>query len=293
MAMLGPLPPDLQCRPILEDDWEGVADCLSRGFPQRRRSYWIRALTRMSQRPAIGDFPRYGIALENSGRIVGVILTLYAGYKGQEDEEVRCNLSSWSVDAEFRPYAMKLIMAVLRQRNVTFVNISPAPTTLNANKAMGFRPFSNGQVAFLPAANPARSGRVLDVRANPAEMAMLSERDRHILSEHSALGCLSLICVSDGQALPFVLMPRRILRGLVPCCQVVYCRSLADLSQCAGALGRSLLKSGILLCLVDAMEPVPGLFGRYFPRKGLKYFKGPKPPKAGDLTFTELVVFGP
>jgi len=253
----------------------------------------MRALTRMSQRPAIGDYPRYGMALENSGRIVGVILTLYAGYKGQQDEEVRCNLSSWSVDAEFRPYAMKLIMPVLRQKNVTFVNISPAPTTLNANKAMGFRPFSNGQVAFLPAIHPTRPGRVLDVRTEPAEMAMLSERDRYILSEHSALGCLSLICVGDGQAFPFVLTPRRIMHGLVPCSQVVYCRSLLELSQWAGALGRLLLRSGILLCVVDAMEPVPGLFGHYFPRKGLKYFKGPKPPSAGDLTFTELVLFGP
>ncbi|UCI07129.1 hypothetical protein [Mesorhizobium sp. B1-1-8] len=248
----------------------------------------------MSQRPAVGDFPRYGIALEKAGRIVGVLLTLYARYQGQDGEEVRCNLSSWSVDAEFRPYAMKLIWAVIRQRGVTFTNISPAPATLNANKAVGFRLFSNGQVAFLPAMNTARpSWRLLDVGADPAEMAMLSDKDRYILSEHAALGCLSLICVGDGQAFPFVLMPRRILHGLVPCGQVVYCRSLAELSQCAGTLGRFLLRRGILLCLVDAMEPVPGLFGRYFPRKGLKYFKGPKPPAAGDLTFTELVVFGP
>jgi hypothetical protein len=88
-------------------------------------------------------------------------------------------------------------------------------------------------------------------------------------------------------------MPRRILHGLIPCAQIVYCRSLADLSRCAGAVGRFVLRRGILLCLADAKEPIPGLFGRYFANRGIKYFKGPNPPAPGDLTFTELVVFGP
>ncbi|WP_245460525.1 MULTISPECIES: hypothetical protein [unclassified Mesorhizobium] len=106
------------------------------------------------------------------------------------------------------------------------------------------------------------------------------------------MGCLSLICVCDGLALPLVLKPRRILHGHVSCCQVVYCRSHADLVRCAGVVGRFLLRRGQLLCLVDAMGPVPGLSGRYFPNKGIKYFKGPKSPSPGDLTFTEMVLFG-
>lgn len=294
MAVLAALPPELRCRPIREADWEGVVDCLCRGFPERNRSYWTQALTRLSRRPAIAEFQQYGFALEKAGRIVGVVLTLYSRHRGQEGDEIRCNLSSWSVDAEFRPYAARLIATVLKRRDVTYTNISPAPATLKANWALGFRLFSSGQFAFLPALNPVqRSYRVLDVRPDLAEMAMLPDNERYILSEHSALGCLSLICICDGEAFPLVLMPRRILRGLIPSFQVVYCRSLADLSRCAGALGRFLLRRGILLCVVDAKEPVAGLFGWYRPNRGLKYFKGPKPPSPGDLTFTELVIFGP
>jgi hypothetical protein len=294
MAVLGALPPDVLCRPIREADWEGVVDCLCRGFPERDRSYWIQALTRLSQRPAVADFPQYGLALEKAGRIVGVVLTLYTRYRGQEGDEIRCNLSSWSVDAESRPYGAKLVTTILKQRDVTYTNISPAPATLKANWALGFRPFSTGQFAFLPALNSVpRSYRVLEVRPDLAEMAMLPDSEKYILSEHSALGCLSLICICDGVAFPFVLMPRRILRGLVPCYQIIYCRSLEDLSRCAGAVGRFLLRSGILLCVVDAKDPIAGLFGRYRHNSGLKYFKGPRPPSLGDLTFTELVVFGP
>ncbi|WP_192360528.1 hypothetical protein [Mesorhizobium mediterraneum] len=294
MAVLGALPPGVRCRPIREADWEGVVDCLCRGFPERDRSYWIQALTRLSQRPAIAECQQYGFALEKTGRIVGVVLTLYTRYRRQEGDEIRCNLSSWSVDEEFRPYAIKLITTILKQRDVTYTNVSPAPATLKHNLALGFRLFSSGQFAFLPAfSSVQRSCRVLEARPDLAEMAMLSDSERYILSEHSALGCLSLICICDGAAFPFVLMPRRILRGLIPSYQIVYCRTLADLSRCAGAIGRFLWRSGILLCVVDAKEPIAGLFGWYRPNRGLKYFKGPRPPSLGDLTFTELVIFGP
>ncbi|WP_292371348.1 hypothetical protein [Mesorhizobium sp.] len=197
------------------------------------------------------------------------------------------------MDAEFRPYASRMIATVIARKDVVYINISPSPGTVKLNKAFGFRLFSGGQVAFLPAFNSVPpSDRVLEVHAELADMAELTDNERYILQEHAALGCLSLICICDGVALPVVLKPRRILRGLIPCCQVVYCRSHVDLVRCAGALGRFLLRRGKLLCLVDAMGPVPGLSGRYFPKKGIKYFKGPKQPSPGDLTFTEMVLFG-
>jgi hypothetical protein len=294
MAGVGALPTDVRCRPIVEADWEGVVDCLCRGFPERNRSYWMKALTRMSQRPAVAGCQQYGFALENNGRIVGVLLTLYTRYQRQDGDEIRCNVGSWSVDAEFRSYALKLIWTILKQRDVTYTNISPSPATIRHNLALGFHLFSSGQFAFLPALSSVqRSFRVLEARSDLAEMAMLSDSERYILLEHSALGCLSLICICDGEAFPLVLKPRRILRGLLPSYQIIYCRSLTDLSRCAGAMGRFLLRSGILLCVVDANEPIAGLFGRYRHNSAPKYFKGPKPPSLGDLTFTELVVFGP
>ena len=293
MAVLGTFPPGVGCRPFDEGDWEGVADCLRRGFAERSRGYWIEALTRLSLRPAVADFPRYGFVLEKSGKIVGAVLTLYARHRGLEGDEIRCNLSSWSVDEEFRPYASRMIATVIMRKDVVYTNISPSPGTLKLNKAFGFRLFSGGQVAFFPVLNAMpRADRVLEARSDLAEMTQLSDNERYILLEHAALGCLSLMCICDGLALPLVLKLRRILRGLIPCCQVVYCRSHADLARCAGVMGRFLLSRGKLLCLVDAMGPIAGLFGRYFPKKGLKYFKGPKSPSPGDLTFTEMVLFG-
>ncbi|OCI93877.1 hypothetical protein A6U86_17615 [Rhizobium sp. AC27/96] len=294
MAVLGAYPPGLTCRPIEDNDWEGIIDCLGRNFPTRSRSYWERAIVRMEKRPIVPDLPKYGFVLDMSGRIVGVLLALYFRHEGQEgEEEIRCNLSSWSVDPEYRAFAGKMVIAVLRKKNVIYFNVSPAPGTEKVNEALGFRRYSEGQLAFLPILSSVKHPyRVLEARSDLPEMSMLSEGDRDILLKHAALECRSLICVGEGKAYPFVFKTRRIFHGIVPCSQVIYCRSLEELSQCAGVLGRYLLRKGMLLAIVDANAPVPGLTGRYFAGSGAKYFRGPKPPPLGDLTFTELVIFG-
>jgi hypothetical protein len=75
--------------------------------------------------------------------------------------------------------------------------------------------------------------------------------------------------------------------------QLVYCRDTAELSRCAGAIGRFLLLRGRPVLIVDANGPLPGLVGFYSESRGRKYFKGPHPPRLADLTETELVLYGP
>lgn len=292
MGILGSLPGSLICRPIEETDWNGVIDCLRRGFPDRPRRHWEEALSRMAQRPPVCDFPRYGYALLSESQVVGVMLTLFFRQTGLEEAPLRCNLSSWTVDERFRSYAGKLIMAAMRHREATFLSITPAPVTLKVTEGLRFQRFANGQQVFLPLLSHVKAPtKVVVARSGAAELDLLPEGERTILLEHANFGCDALICVMDDMAYPFVFKSRRVLRGLLPCSQVIYCRSPAALGQCAGALGRYLLRKGRLLGIVDANAPVPGLFGRYFPEVGPKYYKGPNPPFAGDLAFTEFVLF--
>lgn len=293
MSILGALPEGLVCRPIGQADLAEVIACLGRGFPDRPPQHWQEALTRMGARPAVDDLPRYGYALDSAGRIVGVMLTLFFRHSGASGEPIRCNLSSWAVDEDFRAYAGKLIMTAMRRRDVTYLSITPAPVTLKVTEALRFKRFADGQQIFAPILSRAGRGmRVVEARPGMAELDDLTQSERFILLEHAALGCDALICVEeDGAAHPFVFKARRVLRGLVPCSQVIYCRSHEDLGRCAGALGRHFLRRGRLFGLVDACAPVPGLVGRYFAGVGPKYAKGPNPPWPGDLAFTEFVVF--
>lgn len=289
MGVLGALPEGLACRAIEEQDWPQVIECLHRGFPERPRRHWAEAFERMSQRPAVEDLARYGYVMDNSGQVVGVVLTLHFRHPGNA---LRCNLSSWAVDEDFRAYAGKLIMTALRRRDVTYLSITPAPTTLKVTKALRFRRFADGQHAFLPLLSRTRAkARVIEARRGIAELGLLSESDRSLLLEHADLGCDAVICLQDDTAYPFVLKPRRVVRGLLPCAQVIYCRSHADLRHCAHALGRYLARKGLFFSVVDACGPIPGLVGRYFAGIGPKYAKGPNPPEPGDLAFTEFAVF--
>ena len=43
----------VRCRLIAEDDLEGLADLLSRGFPHTHRDYWTRGFARWQRLPAI------------------------------------------------------------------------------------------------------------------------------------------------------------------------------------------------------------------------------------------------
>lgn len=292
MSILGSLPEGLVCRPIGEADRAEVIACLGRGFPERPVEHWQEALSRMALRPAVEDLTRYGYALVKDRRIVGVILTLFFRASGDADAPIRCNLSSWAVDEDFRAYAGKLIMTAMRRRDVTYLSITPAPVTLKVTEALRFKRFADGQHAFVPLLAPSHGARVVAARPGIAELDGLSEGERLLLLDHAALGCEALICMRDGVAHPFVFKTRRVLRGLVPCSQVIFCRSHAELAACVGALGRYLLRRGQIFGLVDASAPVPGLVGRYFPDIGPKYAKGPNPPAPGDLAFTEFVVFG-
>jgi hypothetical protein len=292
VSVLGTMPEGLVCRPIERADWQAVIECLQRGFPDRSHQYWENALNRIEDRPVVGDFPRYGFILDHAGDIVGVMLTLYFRHAGAEGESIRCNLSSWTVDPDFRAYAGKLIMAALRHRDVTFLSVTPAPVTRRVVEALRFQRFADGQHAFLPILSHVHARtRVVSVRPETPELNQLPSHERRILLDHAALGCDAMICITDGSVNPFVFKTRRVLRGLVPASQVIYCRSHADLSQCAGALGRYLLRKGMIFCLVDARAPVPGLIGRYFAEIGPKYFKGPSLPAPGDLAFTEFALF--
>ena len=285
----------IKCRQIEDRDRDGVAELLGRGFAARPRDYWVVALERMARRPTIADYPRYGHLLEADGRIVGVLLQLYCRRGEGDRAAVYCNLSSWCIDPEFRSFAVMLNSAATSRKEVTYLNVSPAPHTRAGIEALGFRRYCEGQFVCLPALSPTRRPGLEVVAFAPdrPEASLLSSYERDILEAHTALGCRSLIAVADCEAYPFVFATRKVIHRLIPCEQLVYCRDVANFVACAGALGRHLLARGGVFCIVDANGPLPGLVGRYLANNGPKYFKGPAAPSLGDLSFTELTILGP
>lgn len=280
------------CRPIEENILAGVVDCLVRHFPDRSRAYWATGVARLGRLPTIADRSRYGYALVKGAEVVGVLLTIHS--ERRDNGGLLCNLSSWCVDEPYRGSALALHFAATRNKDTTYLNLSPAASTQAAITALGFKPFSRGQAIVAPALCRPRLGlRVHTFEENSPLAASLPDRERRMICDHASYGCVAALCAEGGRIRPFVFQPYRLWRQRLPGYHLIYARSLSDFVRCAGALGRRFLRQSALFVSFDAVEATknaPGFFalGR-FPR----YYKGGPPPSLTDLAYSELTLFGP
>jgi hypothetical protein len=289
------LPVKPRIREISESDIEAIADLLTRGFVHRSREYWMRGLRRQSMRPLPPDTPRYGYLLENEGEPVGCLLTIYSSKNLDGEMTTCCNVSSWYVDPAFRNNAALFASMTQKRKDVTYFNVTPAHPTWPILEAQGFTTYCSGLYFSLPALS--RTGRGMTVEiVTPYTQSIknLADADLEKLKREAKYGNLSLACHTVEEALPFIFLPLRKRRGIIPMpgVQLGYCRSISDYARCAGAIGRHLLWRGKPVVLVDANGPIAGLTGVYREPYGRKYFKGPNRPRLGDLTDTELAIYG-
>ena len=111
----------------------------------------------------------------------------------------------------------------------------------------------------------------------------LTKADVELLTRHARYGCLSLVCrTAAGEAMPFILLPMRIRRGLIapPAMQLIYCRDIAEYVQCAGAIGRRLLRHGKISVISGFERTGAGTDRHVFEGARPQIFQGPAPASA-------------
>jgi hypothetical protein len=281
----------LRSRRIEDCDFDSVAALLARGFGGRRKpSFWAGVFERLRGREVPAELPKYGYMLETNGTAVGAILQIFSQPKAGNGT-ARCCVSSWYVEPEFRGYAPLLSAQALKHKNVTYLNISSAPHTRRIAEMQGYSRYVDGIFVAVPLFSRAPAVRpvVQDARTDPA--APFEAEERALLAEHAGFGCVSLWCSTPERAYPFVFRPR-LVKGFIPCAQLIYCRDIADAVRFARPLGAQLAKRGLPFLVIDANQPVPGLVGKFFDGVMPKFFKGPERPRIGDLAYTETALFG-
>jgi len=290
------LRPMIRCREIKAADIEAVADLLARGFVGRSRAYWLSGLQHQAGRDVPHGYPRFGYMLDLDGAPVGVLLLIHTARGSEGGTAIWCNLSSWYVAPPFRNHAPMLAKIAQRLTEVTYVNISPARWTWPIVEAQRFEAYCNGLFCAMPALSRVPDGTAVEfVSAATGAVEGLPHAEAALLTRHAGYGCLSLVARTQSSVSPFVLQPVRVRRGTIglPAMQLIYCRNVEDFVACAGVIGRLLLRQGKIAVLLDANGPVAGLVGVYTERRGRKYVKGPQRPRLGDLSDTELVLYGP
>lgn len=272
------------CRRMKDGDIDAAVALLSRGFPERSSAYWHRALGRLRDRPLPETYPRYGYVLSDAEELVGIILLIFAR---TDADRIRANVSSWYVEPPYRAFSGMLLAAPFRLKDVTFINISPAPGTIETITAQGFSRYVDGTFHAMAALGPRVPG--VTIRAISPDTRDASP----LLVEHAACGCLCFEARIADETHPFVFVPFRSFGNMLPCAQLVYCEDVATFVRFSGPLGRRLVRLGLPSVMLDANGPIEGLVGRYFGGRRLKFFRGATAPRLGDLSATELVYFGP
>lgn len=291
-SMLSPPLPQIRCRQIGPTDLEAIADLLAIGFPRRSRSYWVAGLKHLSDRSAPDGFPRYGYMLENGNRVLGVLLMIFASMRNDGAVSIRCNISSWYVAPEFRIFGSMMVSQALKHP-VTYLNISPARHTFSIIEAQRFSRFCEGTFAAVPVlARGNGKTRISRIKDPTRPNASVPLNELQLLGDHERFGCINLWCETRDGGYPLIFR-RRFVKGLplLPCAQLIYCRSMDDLMRDAGPIGRFLALRGMPLMLMPANDRVPHLAGWYCAEKPM-YYQGPNRPRLGDLAYTEAAVFG-
>ncbi len=290
MQTSAPPPPRIRCRQIADTDVDDIVNLLASGFRRRKRQYWVRALERLAAHATPTGLPKYGYLLEDRGVTVGAMLLISSNIGVGSGATVRCNLSSWYVAPAYRSHASLLFGRALKHKNVTYLNVSAATHVLPIVEAFGFSRYSNGAFVTLPLL--ARSRASAAVRVAGASGCPTEPFVSDLLTQHARYGCISLWCMTANRNYPFVFLPR-LVKGVIRCAQLIYCRDVQDFVRLARPLGWFLALRSMPLVLIDANGPIPGLVGKYFVGATPRHFKGSTPPRLGDLAFTEAALFGP
>jgi hypothetical protein len=279
----------LRVREITPADFDRVAEVLGKGIGYSNE-YFLHLLRRMTEHPTPAGFPKYGRLLESDGSIVGAIILIFSRIWSDGIPSIRCHVTGWCVEPPYRCYAAVFFAKDLKHNNVTYINISAKSDTLPIIGSQGFTGYSSGQFRVVPAIQFAsRDGQAKVRRVGDVPNARFESFEQELLLAHAKYGCICLWCVTAERAYPFAFRPR-VFRRFLPGVQLVYCRDIEDFVRFAGPIGRFLALRGRFVVRIDSNGPIRGLLGTFIEGVDRRYYKGPKPPRLGDLAYTHLAM---
>jgi hypothetical protein len=198
--------------------------------------------------------PNHGFLLRDEsagGRVVGVQLAFYSERVIDGAVQDFCNLGAWCVLEDYRSHGLRLLRAVLAQRQYHFTDLSPSGNVVALNRTLGFEPLDT-TTALVPH-HPVlrkRGARVLD---DPAALGrVLSGEDLRIFEDHrEAAATIHLALIRDG-AHCYVVARRDRRKNLPVFASLLHIGHPELLQSTLPVLGQHLLtRHGLLCSLVE------------------------------------------
>lgn len=182
--------------PIADADLARVAEFLNANLNERVPvARWVSAM----DVPWACDRPNLGYMLLDDDEIVGAYLAYYSTRTIDGSEEQLCNLAAWCVLPGYRLHGIKLLRALLAQRDYHFTDFSPSGSVVDINKRLGFRVLDPATALVPNLPWPTWPGRNVIVSSDPAVIErMLTGRERAIFDDHAGTQAARHLVLLDG-----------------------------------------------------------------------------------------------
>ncbi|MFI2362293.1 hypothetical protein [Promicromonospora sp. NPDC019610] len=186
---------DVELAPVTTDDLPRVGEFLSVYLDgSLTPGQWARSL-----RPTwTTSHPDHGFLLTSEGRVVGVYAALYSEQDGPGGPRAVCNVAAWCVLDEYRHHSLRLLRAMLAQRDRELTDLSPSGTVVPLNERLGFQHLDTAGALVVNLPLPSPGVRLLTGRADIE--AALSGPDLAAYRDHAdSAAARHVVAVVDGR----------------------------------------------------------------------------------------------
>ena len=130
------------------------------------------------------DAPNHGFLLQDAGRVVGVHLAFYSSRVIDGQPRKLCNLGAWCVLDSHRSQGLRLLRALLAQREFDFTDLSPSGNVVALNERLGFTRLDTATALVPNVAWPSWSRRARVVTEHDEIERLLDPDERRLFLDH-------------------------------------------------------------------------------------------------------------
>nr|WP_244977916.1 GNAT family N-acetyltransferase [Aureimonas jatrophae] len=221
-----------------------------------------------------------GWLVEDTGRIVGFMATIYSRRATRLGPRLFCDLGAWYLERAYRGTGIgeALLRAGMERADTTYVTLTARRATGRRIRALGFQVLDEQREVFSP-----RSPRRVAPLRLLSDPALLDADARQRLSDHEGLGLRSaVVAAADEAAAALVLLHVKRKGEDVLHHDLLHCGDAAMLANHAQALADLLVEEGVLA--VDRrFLPSSGAGGRPEPIPLARWFRAANGVEARDV----------
>lgn len=216
----------VEVRPITIEDSEAVCRFLHEQLNPRVP---IAAWNALLEPPWDAEAPNHGFQLAVGSTIVGVYVAVYSQRVVDGVRRRFCNLAAFCVQDDYRSHSVRLMRAILAQREFEFTDLSPSGNVVALNKRLGFVALDTETRLVL---NLPRARRGVTVSADPTIAAtVLQGRDADAYRDHRDAPAARHIVVVEGARYGYLVVRKDRRKGLPIFASVLYAGGSIELLE--------------------------------------------------------------